>query len=52
MSAAYPLFSGEVNVDSPSGDGFNTDPRVVMQGTAPMPWTLLGIQPSISESDL
>jgi hypothetical protein len=52
MSAAFPLFTGEVNVDSPSGDGFNTDPRVVMQGTAPMPWTLLGIQPSVSETDL
>jgi hypothetical protein len=52
MSAAYPLFSGEVNVDPPSGNGFNTDPRVVMQGTAPMPWTLLGINPSVSETDL
>jgi hypothetical protein len=52
MSSAYPLFSGEVPVDPPSGSGFNTDPRVVMQGTAPMPWTLLGIQPRISESEL
>ena len=52
MSAAFPLFTGEVNVDPPTGDGFNTDPRVVMQGTAPMPWTLLGIQPSVSETDL
>lgn len=52
MSQAYPLFSGEVPVDPPSGNGFNTDPRVVMQGTAPMPWTLLGIQPRISESEL
>jgi hypothetical protein len=34
-------------VDPPSGNGFSTDPRVVMQGTAPMPWTLLGIQPRI-----
>jgi hypothetical protein len=52
MSAAYPLFSGEVTVDPPSGGGFSTDPRVVMQGTAPMPWTLLGVQPQISETDL
>ncbi|MCK1367620.1 hypothetical protein [Bradyrhizobium sp. 62] len=52
MSEAYPLFSGEVLVDPPSGSGFSTDPRVVMQGTAPMPWTLLAIQPRISESEL
>lgn len=52
MSAAYPLFSGEVVVDPPTGSGFSTDPRIVMQGTAPMPWTLLGIQPKISESEL
>ncbi len=52
MSEASPLFSGEVLVDPPSGSGFSTDPRVVMQGTAPMPWTLLAIQPRISESEL
>lgn len=52
MSAAYPLFSGEVPVDPPTGAGFNTDPRIVMQGTAPLPWTLLGIQPKISEGEL
>jgi hypothetical protein len=52
MSQAYPLFSGEVDVDPPSGMGFSTDPRVVMQGTAPMPWTLLAIQPAISEGEL
>ena len=52
MSEAYPLFTGEVNIDPPSGNGFSTDPRVVMQGTAPMPWTLLGIQPQISETEL
>jgi hypothetical protein len=52
MSEAYPLFSGEVLVDPPSGSGFSTDPRVVMQGTAPMPWTLLAIQPRISEGEL
>ncbi|MFK4647223.1 hypothetical protein ABIF96_005797 [Bradyrhizobium ottawaense] len=52
MSAAYALFSGEVNVDPPTGNGFSTDPRVVMRGTAPMPWTLLGVQPQVSETDL
>jgi hypothetical protein len=52
MSQAYPLFSGEVNVDPPSGSGFSTDPRIVMRGSAPMPWTLLAIQPQISESEL
>lgn len=52
MSQAYPLFSGEVIVDPPSGSGFSTDPRVVMQGSAPLPWTLLAIQPRISESEL
>jgi hypothetical protein len=52
MSQAYPLFSGEVQVDSPTGNGFSTDPRIVMMGTAPMPWTLLGINPRISESEL
>ncbi|WP_143279269.1 hypothetical protein [Bradyrhizobium ottawaense] len=52
MSQAYPLFSGEVLVDPPSGSGFSTDPRIVMQGSAPMPWTLLAIQPRISESEL
>lgn len=51
MTAAYPLFSGEVDVDPPTGNGFSTDPRVVMQGTAPMPWTLLGIQPQVSETE-
>lgn len=52
MSAAYPLFSGEVEVDPAFGNGFSTDPRVVMQGTAPMPFTLLGIAPRIDESEL
>lgn len=52
MSVSYPLFSGEVAVDPPYGSGFSTDPRVVMQGTSPMPWTLLAIQPRISESEL
>ncbi len=52
MSEAYPLFSGEVLVDPPAGSGFSTDPRVVMRGSAPLPWTLLAIQPRISESEL
>lgn len=52
MSAAYPLFSGEVRIDPPLGNGFSSDPRFVLQGTAPMPWTLLGIAPAISESEL
>ena len=52
MSAAAPLFSGEVPVDPPYGNGFNTDPRVVMMGSAPLPWTLLGIQPRINEGEL
>lgn len=52
MSSAFPLFSGEVQIDPPNGNGFNTDPRLVMQGTAPMPWTLLGINPRISENEL
>lgn len=52
MSVAYPLFSGEVAVDPPAGDGFSTDPRIVMQGTAPLPWTLLGIAPKMEETEL
>lgn len=52
MSEAFALFSGEVLVDPPTGSGFSTDPRVVMQGTAPMPFTLLGIQPRLSEGEL
>lgn len=52
MSAAYPLFSGEVQVDEATGNGFSTDPRVVLQGTAPMPFTLLGVAPRIDETEL
>lgn len=52
MSADYPLFTGEVAIDEPTGNGFNTDPRLVMQGTAPMPWTLIGVSPSVAESEL
>lgn len=50
MSTAVPLFSGEFEVDSTGG--FNSDPRIIAQGSTPLPWTLLGIAPRIDETQL
>lgn len=48
MTSAIPLFTGEVRHGSDGG--YHTDPRVVMKGSQPMPWTLLGISPEINTS--
>jgi hypothetical protein len=40
-----PLFTGEVRYQNNSG--YDSDPRLVMKGDVPLPWTLLGIAPKV-----
>ncbi len=50
MDSAVPLFSGEVRVAFP-GD-YERDPRLVIQGEAPLPFTLLAIAPELQTRDV
>ena len=50
MDQAVPLFSGELRVAFP-GD-YGRDPRLVIQGDAPLPFTLLAIAPELQTRDV
>ncbi len=50
MDGAVPLFSGEYRVTFP-GD-YDRDPRLVIQGEAPLPFTLLAIAPELQTRDV
>lgn len=50
MDSAVPLFSGEYRVTFP-GD-YDRDPRLVIQGEAPLPFTLLAIAPELQTRDV
>lgn len=50
MDLAVPLFSGELRVAFP-GD-YGRDPRLVIQGEAPLPFTLLAIAPELQTRDV
>lgn len=50
MDSAVPLFSGEYRVAFP-GD-YDRDPRLVIQGEAPLPFTLLAIAPELQTRDV
>ncbi len=50
MDSAVPLFSGEYRVAFP-GD-YDRDPRLVIQGAAPLPFTLLAIAPELQTRDV
>ena len=50
MDTAVPLFTGEVYVDF-YGD-WETDPRIVIEGVAPVPITYLAIAPRVTVNEL
>ncbi len=50
MDSAVPLFSGEYRVTFP-GD-YDRDPRLVIRGEAPLPFTLLAIAPELQTRDV
>lgn len=50
MDTAVPLFTGEVVVDF-DGD-WETDPRIVIEGVAPVPVTYLAIAPRVTVNEL
>lgn len=52
MGGAVALFSGETDPIFAVDGGYFTDPRVRMRGTAPLPWTLLGLAPRVAEEQL
>lgn len=43
MGEATPLFTGEERVDLDGG--YDSDPRIVLKGDLPLPWTMLGVSP-------
>lgn len=44
------LFSGEAKYDM-TGGGWDTDPRLIIKGSQPLPWTLLGVAPKVTTSE-
>ena len=51
MDSAPPLFTGEVFKEF-DGDEWNTDPRIVIESSDPVPFTLLAIAPQLDVRDL
>lgn len=49
MDEAVPLFTGETEVEIPNGQA--TDPRIVLKGSGPLPFTLLGWVPDMSTNE-
>ena len=50
MDSAVPLFTGEYQIDI-DGD-WESDPRIIIEGDAPAPFTLLAIAPEMKTNDL
>ncbi len=48
LTEAVPLFSGEVSY--PGDGGHDSDPRIILRGSQPLPWTLLGVGPKMTTS--
>ena len=50
MDAAIPFFTGERTVEDFRGD-WETDPRIVIQSSSPLPMTVLAIVPHVETND-